>query len=342
MRYTRRGLVVAVMTISSASSLSAQGPKYYEQTYLRAEHNWAFRDKHPNADRLFNAFDYGHAILYETLWRQPTAQTSELDDKQFRFITTDLLVRPPRVMLDESAIGPEWVKLAPEAVMMFEWAHMLHRQLYDVWADDRISPAQKDERVAQVVRYYKSRPALAFSSKPKDMDLMEAQPYSLAFKKKFPKYNGLIWSYHWLQMTLYDALMAGRTFKERQANVTRVVGIFQDMTKAPATLPAVMPMSAAIAPMFSDRYPEAAIIFDNLHSMHDVVSDILANPLVPRDAKRKTILEAAARYRDDHTLVTTVSDWRDMARDMGAARMGGRPSFGTHPADSSKTPERHQ
>lgn len=165
-------------------------------------------------------------------------------------------------MLDESAIGPEWAKLAPETLMMFEWAHMLHRQIYDVWADERIPENRKDERVAQLVGYYKSRPALAFSSKPKDMELMEGQPYSLAFKKKFPKFNGLIWSYHWLQMTLYDALLAGRTRQERQANVATVVGTFLGMTRAPATLPAVMPMSAAIAPMFSERYPEAAILVE--------------------------------------------------------------------------------
>jgi hypothetical protein len=211
--------------------------------------------------------------------------------------------------------------------MMFEWAHMLHRQIYDVWADEDIPLSQKDERVAQLVGYYKSRPALAFSSKPKDMDLMEAQPYSLAFRKRFPKYNGLIWSYHWMQMTLYDALMAGRTRPERQANVAKVVEMFRGMIGTPSKLPSIMPMSAAIAPAFSERYPEAAIIFDNLHSMHDVVSDILANPIVPRDAKRKAILEAAAHYRDDHTRITTVSEWRDMAAEMGAAKMGGRPSF---------------
>lgn len=342
MRNTRRTFVVAALTVLSANALSAQGPKYFDQTYMRAEHNWAFRTNYPNADRLFNAFDYGHAILYEILLRQPSAKTSELDDKQFGFITTDLLVHPPRVMLDESAIGPEWAKLAPEVLMMFEWSHMLHRQIYDVWADDRIPASQKDERIAQLVGYYKSRPALAFSSKPKDMDLMEAQPYSLAFKKKFPKYNGLIWSYHWLQMTLYDALMAGRARQERQANVAKVVGTFLDMTRAPSRLPSVMPMSAAIAPMFSDRYPEAAIIFDNLHSMHDVVSDILANPAIPRGAKRSTILEAASRYRDDKTLVTTVSDWREMSREMGVEKMGGRPSFGAIPADSSRLPDRHQ
>lgn len=321
----RRAVLAAALLIPVA--LSAQTNQYYAQTYMRASHNWAFRNNYPNADRLFNAFDYGHAILYETLWGQPTGEVSALDTDQFGFITTRLLVHPPRVMLDESAIGPEWAKLAPEALMMFEWAHMLHRQIYDVWADDRIPANQKDTRVAEVVSYYKSRPALAFSSKPKDMELMEGQPYSLAFRKKFPKFNGLIWSYHWLQMTLYDALMSGATPKERHDNVAQVVSIFRGMTQAPSTFPAIMPMSPAIAPMFSDRYPEAATIFDNLHSMHDVVSDILANPVIPRDQKRQAILRAAAQYRDDHTSVTSVADWKSMSNEMGVEKMGGRPSF---------------
>ena len=71
---------------------------------------------------------------------------------------------PPSVPLDEGAIAPEWEKLAPEVAAMFDWAHMLHRQIYDVWTDDRIRPLDKDARVAAVIAYYKSRRALALSS----------------------------------------------------------------------------------------------------------------------------------------------------------------------------------
>ena len=333
------GLALFMLPLAS----SAQSRKYYfDQTYLPASHNWEFRSSFPQADRLFNAFDYGHAILYETLWRQPDAKRDVLDTDEFGFITTRLLVRPPKVMLDETAIGPEWAKLAPEVVMIFEWAHMLHRQIYDIWADDRIKPADKDPKVAEVLKYYKTRPALALSSKPKDMDLMEGQSYSLAFRQRFPKYNGLIWSYHWLQMTLYDALMAGGTKPERVANVAAVVDQFRKMTFAPETLPSVMPMSPAIAPAFSARYPEAAIMFDNLHSLHDVVSDILANPKVARGAKRRTILEAASRYRDDRTSVTSVAEWLDMSESMGVEKMGGRPAFTVKAAaDTSKATKPH-
>jgi len=319
-------LALALALVLGAGSVDAQTRLYYEQTYMPAPHNWAFRAAYPRADRLFNAFDYGHAILYETLWRKPDAAPQILEQKQFDFITKKLLVNPPRVMLDESAIGPEFSKLAPEALEMFEWAHMLHRQIYDVLADERVKPDDKDAHVAQVLRYYRSRPALAFSSRPKDMELMEGQAYSLAFRRKFPKYNGLIWSYHWLQMTLYDALLAGQTLAERRANVALVTSRFWEMVSGGQTsLPAIMPMSPAIATRFSARYPEAAIIFDNLHSLHDVVSDILSNPAVPREQKRQAILAAAAQYRDDTSHVTSTEAWRSMAAEMGVGNMGGLP-----------------
>jgi len=61
--------------------------------------------------------------------------------------------------------------------------------------------------------------------------------------------------------------------------VLAAVARFRQMIEHPPTnMPRIMPMTAAVAPAFAARYPEAAIIFDNLHSMHDVVSDILANP----------------------------------------------------------------
>jgi hypothetical protein len=322
-------VLLAAPLIIATPPASAQTRLYYEQTYLPASHNWAFRSRYPGSDKLFNAFDYGHAILYETLWRNPNAPTATLDQKQFDFITKKLLVHPPSVMLDETAIGPEFSKLAPEALEMFEWAHMLHRQVYDILADERINDADRDARVAEVVRYYKSRPALAFSSRPKDMQLMEGQRYSLAFRKKFPRYNGLIWSYHWLQMTLYDALLAAETRPERLRNVALVTARFWEMLRGgQSALPAMMPMSPAIATRFSARFPEAAVIFDNLHSLHDVVSDILSNTEVPRDGKRAAILEAAANYRDDTSHVTSTDEWRSMALEMGVANMGGLPPIG--------------
>jgi hypothetical protein len=323
-RQLRLAAGAAVLALGIAAPADAQWARVHEQFYMPAEHNWVFRRNYPAADRLFNAFDYGHAILYEKLYRHPGAPVSELEEKEYNFITRKLLVSPPRLPLEEAAIEVEYVKLAPEAKMMFEWAHILHRQIYDVLGDERLSQAERDREVAAVLRYYKSRPDLAFSSLPKSMELMEGQYYSTAFRDAYPKFNGLIWGYHWLQVGLYEPLMTGRTQEERQTGVTATVARFRQMLEnAPENMPRVMPMTAAIAPAFAARYPEAAIIFDNLHSMHDVISDVLASPKVPRAKKREEILRAAERYRDNTSFVMTEPEWLEMTRMMGANNMGG-------------------
>ena len=36
-------------------------------------------------------------------------------------------------------------------------------------------------------------------------------PYSLAFRQHYPKFNGLIWAYHWLQVGIYEPLVVGQS-----------------------------------------------------------------------------------------------------------------------------------
>ncbi len=325
-------LLFAAAAAGRPSTAAAQWSQTYDQFYLPASHNWAFRDGYRTADRLFNAFDYGHAKLSETLYTRPTAPASVMEVFEYDFITRKLLVKPPRVPLEEAAIAVEYAKLVPQVKLMFDWTHVLHRQIYDVWADESLPVAAKDAAVAEVLAYYKSRPDIAFSSQPKNMELMEGQYYSTAFRRKYPKFNGLIWAYHWLQVGLYEPLLLGVTPADRQTGVTAAVTRFWQMLEdAPNNMPRIMPMTAAVAPTFAARYPEAAIIFDNLHAMHDVVSDILASPEVPQNRKREEILRAAARYRDATSFVMSQDEWREMAVMMGLENMGG-PAVGFLPA----------
>ncbi len=336
MRHSLWALALALAPSVSA----AQWATTYDQFYYPGRDNWVFRTEYPAADRLFNAFDYGHAILYELLYTRPTAPPAMLEDDQYGFLTQKLLVSPPRLPLKEMAIMPHYARLAPEAKQMFEWAHILHRQVYDVLADERLDTAAKDQRLQELTRYYRSRPDLAFSSHPKTMALMQEQYYSLAFRERYPKFNGLIWGYHWLQVGLYEPLIVGRTREEKQAGVSAAVARFRQMlTDPPCTFPYQMPMTSAIAPQFAARYPELAIIFDNLHSMHDVISDILASERVPRDRKRAEILRAASRFRDDTSEVMAVDGWRRMSQMMGVNNMGG-PSVGFLPALPTPTVSR--
>jgi hypothetical protein len=308
--------VIVVAGAPAACSAPAVSRGAFEQSYLAADHNWAFRRRFPRADRLLNAFDYGHAKLYQTLIADQDA-AARIDGPEFDFITGRLLPHPPDVPLDESAIGPDYAKLAPELVALFDWAHLLHRQLYDVWSAWGVTDQQRDINAERVIRYYRSRTDLALSTRPKSMTLMEGQPYSLAFRRQDPKFNGLLWSYHWFQLALYDALIAGRTQTQLDAGIDSVTKRFFAMiADAPSGMPREMPMAPVASPRFADRYPDAAVIFDNLHSLHDVVSDILVSPTIPRDQKRRALLAAAAAYRDDTTAVTTLEEWRQMAHAM--------------------------
>jgi hypothetical protein len=329
--YAAAGVAVLGCAAGVPAPAHGQWSTVYEQTYLPARHNWAFRKNYAAADRLFNAFDYGHAILYETLYTRPDAPASLLEERIYDRLTRRILVRPPRLPLEEAAIEIEYAKLVPEAKVMFDWAHILHRQAYDVWADENIPVEAKDAHIAEVLDYYLSRRDLAFSTQPKSMDLMDGQYYSLAFRERFPKFNGLIWAYHWLQVGLYEPLIAARDADERQALVSATVGRFWQMLEnPPETMPYLMPMTAAVAPLFTERYPEIAIIFDNLHMMHDVVSDILASPEVPRNRKRAEIIRAVELFRDDTSFVTSREEWRRMAVGMGLENQGG-PAIGFLP-----------
>ena len=89
-------VIAAVLALTPRGS-QAQWATTYETFYLQAPHNWVFRDNYQAADRLFNAFDYGHAILYERLWTRPGAPTSGLEDDEYTKLTKRVLVRPPRV-----------------------------------------------------------------------------------------------------------------------------------------------------------------------------------------------------------------------------------------------------
>ena len=90
---------LAALLLGAPAAAHAQWKTTYETFYLQAPHNWLFRNQYQGADRLFNAFDYGHAILYETLWTKPDAPASALEEKEYDYLTKRVLVRPPRVPL---------------------------------------------------------------------------------------------------------------------------------------------------------------------------------------------------------------------------------------------------
>lgn len=337
-------LLPALLAVLLAAPGAAQ--RRDEQTYYPGSFNWTFLRVHPEAARLFNAFDYGHAVLYEQLLTAGADAPRRLEE-EFRFLTTDLLVRPPRFAIAEEAVMPSYARMAWRAKQMFDWAHVLHRQIYDVYADERVAEAERVSLVERLTDYYLSNRELAFTDRPKVMALMDEQSFSQGFRRQYPEFNGLIWAYHWLQVGLYEPLLAERGPVARKAGIEQTLVRFRAMLEAPpARFPQVMPMTSAVAPRFAERHPRAAVIFDNLHAMHDIISDILASDRIPRGEKPRAIAAQLAEFRDGARNVMSMEDWRHMGHHMGGVeKMGGvayppRVPERQPPADSRRTQSR--
>ena len=335
------GAAVAILGTGGHLAAHAQDRRN-EQFYYPGSFNWTFLSKYPEGGRLFNAFDYGHAVLYERLYTQPNAPVANLEEEQFNYLTRDLLIRPPRFAVAEEVIEPAYAKLAWKAKQMFDWAHILHRQVYDAYADERLPPSARDSLVERLTDYYLDRKEYAFAVLPKSMALMDDQYFSQVFRRKYPKFNGLIWAYHWLQVGLYEPLILGSTPAARKAGVQATIARFWSMVEdAPKRFPGVMPMTSAVAPNFARQHTRAAIIFDNLHMMHDIISDILASDKVDRGKKREVIYRALAEFQDGTRNVMTMAEWWGMGEMMGLAVMGGAAGriLGDPPTVGATAPE---
>jgi len=319
--------LVLVAGLGAGQPASAQDRRD-EQFYYPGSFNWQFLKRYPDAARLFNAFDYGHAVLYEILYTRRGDDAQRRLADEFQYLTTDLLVHPPRFAIAEEAVMPSYAKLAWRAKEMFDWAHMLHRQIYDAYAEPRLTPAARDSLIERLTDYYLSRRGYAFAAKPKSMSLMDDQYFSQAFRRFEPRFNGLIWAYHWLQVGLYEPFAAYRTPAEQTKAVQGTVARFWAMLhSSPSRMPRVMPMTATIAPVFARRHPRAAAIFDNLHMTHDISSDILVSDSVPSGRKRDVIYAQLREMADSSGQVMTWEDWWEMGEMMGGVEaMGGPPN----------------
>ncbi len=228
----------------------------------------------------------GHAFAYEDL---VTGKAKNLETKTFERINW-VLKNPPRFMPDEANVSPTFGRKYGVLEQVFDWAHILHAQTVDVLASTKLTNAEKEAEIERLYRFYSESVPYAIAPLPMNMGYLDSQPYSKAFRRKYPKVNGLFWGYHWLQGTMYDTLY-GRTLEE-QHNAYAEVGKRYHEVELYRTDRPFMPMFAEVSPRFAARFPQISNTFDNLHMLHDMVNDILASDWMTQQQQEEQIKRA--------------------------------------------------
>ena len=239
--------------------------------YRRGAYNFDVYNLAPLA-RDLNAVAVGHAMAYEDL---VTGRAATLETATFERIDW-VLKHPPRFMPDEAVISPTFGRRYGFLEQVFDWAHLLHAQTVDVLASTRLTHAEKEREIEALYRFYREGAPYVITPLPMNMEHLDSQPYSMAFRRTYPKVNGLFWGYHWLQGAMYDVLYGQSLPQQRRAY--EVLGGRYHAVELYRTDRAFMPMNAEVSPRFALRFPELANTFDNLHMLHDLVNDILATP----------------------------------------------------------------
>ncbi len=270
-------------TLAVTLALAAQFERRSGIMYLKGCYNFATGRAYSQVNAYLNVIDIGHGELAERLLTNPAKE-----DRTVKLIEQDLFeeVRPmfldyrraPRFAPAEETVAPESVKVAWKVNAAFDWTHYLHRQVYDILSDDCVK--DKKEAIREAYRYYRSEPERVFpGNKLKSMDMMDNQWFSQYWREKYPRFNGAIWAYHWLQLALNEAMLEpDKALRDR--NVERATETFRKMFEDPSLLPRHMPMAHEVAPTFYREFPEVSNTFDNLHTFHDIYNDILAIPAI--------------------------------------------------------------
>lgn len=268
--------LIALLFFFSLNALA--GPSWYPHP----PEAYAFGKRYPDAQRLLFAFDYGHALVYERLLhkRGEIEDPEEFERKILAEIMA-ILKNPPRVKVDEDDIAPYYVYTFPMTVTAFDWSHMLHQYVLDAMTVSGDRGKGMEKRVNDLFEKYKSEKNIAITDVCKTMLFMDGHYFSKAFRRNFPSFNLLIWSYHWFQIKLYEDLMKP-TQAERDAGVAKTTRDFWELI---SNLPDsaefdMMPETSKEAPTFAKKFPKIAAAFDNNHMLHDIVSDILVSDKV--------------------------------------------------------------
>jgi len=280
----------------------------------------------PTLARDLNAVAVGHAMAYEDL---VTGKAGQLETKTFNRINW-VLKNPPKLMPDEAAISPTFVRKYGVLELVFDWTHILHAQTVDVLASTELTDEEKDREIEALWRYYQETVPWKVTPLPMNMGYLYGQSYSKAFRDTYPKVNGLFWGYHWLQGAMYD-LLYEKNLEQQRAAWGPMRQQYHGMELYRTDRP-FMPMFAELSPRFARKFPHLSNAFDNLHMLHDMINDVLASEWIPEEQKDEQILRAVWMLSTDAHSGEKAGDVRELNGLHDHRFMPGMPGMGMMPA----------
>lgn len=284
-------LLVLLLPGLAAASFQDWLEQRNQRFYLRGPWNWTISRQLPELQVEFNGIDFGHAHLAETLLHSSNDAAIE----QARLEILAFIDSKPSLPPDEAFIAPTFYRLAWAPQNVFDWAHQLHRDLYDLFAADNVP--DKETAYRQILTNYLAQPQAITPQSLDHAGALWTFPESRNFVRRFPKFNAQIWAYHWFQAKIAE-VQVDHSLPEQQAALKPVLAEYHGYLTDPPLDWSFMPLFSEIAPTFSQRFPEAANIFDNLHMLHDNLDDVLSSPdLFPTmAAKRERIYQILEIY----------------------------------------------
>lgn len=290
--------------------------------------------QYPELYDLLIRVERAHGIMFGGLAEEGEAVRASADTLptfgfEFEMIDrlTALVAEEGRA--DDAAAAAEagFASLGERGAAVIARANAFHREVLGILADTGI-PTFEARRIAveAAVQRYRGKPEIAVPAAPKDMDILYDHSQALAFRTGYADLGGLVWAGYWLKLAATEPLTDLADPVKRAMGLDTVTTRYHSKLSygdPPQFFPSELPMAPAISPGLIFLSAEAAMIWDNVSMMQEVLADILASPRVVdvRGAIDLTI----EQFTDPDYRMRDQGYWEIMALRHGIFFQGGYP-----------------
>ncbi|MEQ1856256.1 MAG: hypothetical protein ABL963_07295 [Longimicrobiales bacterium] len=290
--------------------------------------------EHPALYDLLIRVERAHGIMFGGLALEGEAVRASADTLPTFGFELDMVERLTALVSEEGRADHAAAEavagfgvLGERGAAVIARANAFHREVLGILSDASVSTFNERRlAVDAAVQRYRTEPEIAVPSAPKDMDILYDHSQALAFRTGYADLDGLIWAGHWLKLAATEPLTDIADPDRRALGIDTVTTRYHlklSYGDPPQFFPSELPMAPAISPGMIFMSAEAAMIWDNVSMMQEVLADILASPRVT-DLKGAIDL-TIEHFTDPNFRMQDQGYWEIMALRHGIFFQGGYP-----------------